>query len=137
MSTLSFLAGALYRLAMLAGSLWCHQRPERSPHLFGVQLPLCWRCSGIFLGALALFCWLLARKRVPPLLACLLLSLPLPLDVLHAVLTHGDGDNARRFITGLLWGFCATGAALQLLRLLAARRRLKGVREEPLSAGPA
>ena len=137
MSTLSFLAGTIYRLAMLAGSLWCHQRPERSPHLFGVQLPLCWRCSGIFLGALALFCWLLARKRVPPLLACLLLSLPLPLDVLYAILTHGDGDNARRFITGLLWGFCATGAALQLLRLLGARRRLKGVREEFLSAGPA
>src|ERR687883_677826 len=133
MSALSYLAWTIYRLAMLAGSLWCHQRPERSPHLFGVQLPLCWRCSGIFLGALALFCWLLARKRVPPLLACLLLSLPLPLDVLHAVLTRGDGDNARRLVTGLLWGFCATGAALQLLRLLAPRLSRSGPRGEEIS----
>src|SRR5207253_8893268 len=81
---------ALYRALMYAGSWFCHQLPERSPHLLGVQLPLCWRCTGIFLGALALFCWLLAKKRVPPLLPCLLLSLLVPLDVLHAVLTHGD-----------------------------------------------
>jgi uncharacterized membrane protein len=111
----------VYRALMYAGSWVCHQLPERSPHLFGVQLPLCWRCTGILFGALALFCWVLIRKRVPPLAACLLLSLPLPLDVLYNVVTHGDGDNARRLATGLLWGFCATGAALQLLRLLAAR----------------
>jgi uncharacterized membrane protein len=111
----------LYRALMYAGSWFCQQLPERSPHLLGVQLPLCWRCSGIFFGALALFCWLLATKRVPPLVPCLLLSLLVPADVLHAVLTHGDGNNARRLVTGLLWGFCATSATLQLLRLLAAR----------------
>jgi uncharacterized membrane protein len=123
---------ALYRALMYAGSWFCHQLPERSPHLLGVQLPLCWRCSGIFLGALALFCWLLAKKRVPPLVPCLLLSLLVPLDVLYAVLTHGDGDNARRLVTGLLWGFCATSAALQLLRLLAARLRRSGPRAEEI-----
>jgi len=53
--------------------------------------------------------------------SCILLSLLLPLDVFYNVFTHGDGDNARRFITGLLWGFCATGATLQLLRLLSLR----------------
>ena len=110
----------LYRALMYAGSWFCQQLPERSPHLFGVQLPLCWRCTGIFVGALALFCWLLAKKRVPPLLPCLLLSLLVPLDVLHAILTHGDGNNARRLVTGLLWGFCATSVTLQLLRLSAA-----------------
>ncbi len=31
--------------------------------------------------------------------------------------THGEGDNARRLLTGLLWGFCATAVALQLIRL--------------------
>ena len=35
----------------LAGSLVCHQRPERSFHLFGVQMPVCARCTGIYLGA--------------------------------------------------------------------------------------
>jgi uncharacterized membrane protein len=109
----------LYRALMYVGSWWCHQLPERSPHLFGVQMPLCWRCTGIFIGALALFCWLLLKKRFPPLMPCILLSLLLPLDVLQAVVTHGQGDNARRLLTGLLWGFCATSVALRLLRLLA------------------
>src|SRR2546423_12859121 len=106
---------------MYAGSWVCQQLPARSPHLFGVLLPLCWRCPGILFGALALFFGLLARRRTPPLIICILLSLLLPLDVLQAVLTHGDGNNARRLVTGLLWGFCATGAALQLLRLLSHR----------------
>jgi uncharacterized membrane protein len=111
----------LYRALMWAGGWVCHQLPERSPHLFGVQLPLCWRCTGILLGALALFFWVLAKKKLPPLVFCILLSLLLPLDVFYNVVTHGDGDNARRLITGLLWGFCATGATLQLLRLLSLR----------------
>jgi uncharacterized membrane protein len=93
---------------------------------------LCWRCTGILFGALALFFWLLAKKRVPPLVLCVLLSLLLPLDVFYNVFTHGDGNNARRLVTGLLWGFCATGAALQLLRLLSLR--LAQSRQRPASA---
>jgi uncharacterized membrane protein len=114
----------LYRALMYMGSWWCHQLPARSPHLFGVQLPLCWRCTGILLGALALLCWLVKTKRLPPLLPCILLALLLPLDVLYNVVTHGDGHNARRLLTGLLWGFCFTAVALRLLRLAASR--LKG-----------
>ncbi len=35
------------------GSLVCHQRPERSFHLSGAQLPVCARCTGLYLsGAL-------------------------------------------------------------------------------------
>ena len=108
----------LYRALMYTGGWWCHQLPARSPHLFGAQLPLCWRCTGILLGALALLCWLLARKRLPPLLPCALLALLLPSDVLYNVVTRGDGDNARRLLTGLLWGFCFTSVALRLVRLL-------------------
>ena len=112
---------AFYRALMWVGSWWCHQLPMRSPHLFGVQMPLCWRCTGIFFGALALFCWLVAKKRLPPLLPCILLALLLPLDVLHAIVTQGDGNNARRLLTGLLWGFCATSISLQLLGLVSSR----------------
>ena len=120
----------LYRALMYAGSWWCHQLPARSPHLFGAQMPLCWRCTGILFGALALFGWLLTKKRLPPLLPCLLLALLLPLDVLYNVVTGGEGDNARRVLTGLLWGFCATSAALRLLRLASLRLS----RPRPLSA---
>ncbi len=111
----------LYRALMYMGSWWCHQLPARSPHLFGAQLPLCWRCTGILLGALALLCWLAVTRRLPPLLLCALLALTLPLDVLYNVVTGGDGDNARRLVTGLLWGFCATTAALRLIRFLSLR----------------
>ena len=33
------------------GSLVCHQRPERSFYLFGVPMPVCARCAGIYVGA--------------------------------------------------------------------------------------
>jgi uncharacterized membrane protein len=111
----------LYRALMYLGSWFCHQLPTRSPFLYGVQMPLCWRCTGIFFGALALCVRLVMKRRLPPLLPCLLLALLLPLDVLHAVVTHGDGDNARRLVTGLLWGFCGTSAALQLFGLTVLR----------------
>jgi uncharacterized membrane protein len=44
-------AGVLYALA----SHICHQRPERSFHLFSSQLPVCARCLGIYAGAAAGF----------------------------------------------------------------------------------
>jgi hypothetical protein len=33
------------------GSLICHQRPERSFALFGLQMPVCARCAGLYAGA--------------------------------------------------------------------------------------
>ena len=33
------------------GSVICHQRPERSFHLFGAPFPVCARCTGIYVGA--------------------------------------------------------------------------------------
>src|SRR5438067_12965322 len=35
----------------LIGSIVCHQRPERSFHLWSAQLPVCARCTGIYAGA--------------------------------------------------------------------------------------
>ena len=33
------------------GSIICHQRPERSFHLWAAQIPVCARCAGIYVGA--------------------------------------------------------------------------------------
>lgn len=112
----------LYRAAMLAGGLWCHQLPERSPHLFGVQSPVCWRCGGILAGAFLFLIWLVTKKRLPPFALSVALALLLPLDVLHASLTNGDGDNLRRLLTGVLWGIFGTSAMLYLVRYLAQAR---------------
>ena len=122
----------LYRAAMFVGGWWCHQLPERSPHLLGAQLPLCWRCTGIALGALALLCGLFAKKKLPPLSLSLLLASALPFDVLAGVLAGGGAlDNPRRFLTGVLWGVGATGAALHLPRLLR-ERRARGRENRPV-----
>ena len=40
-------AGVLY----VGGALICHQLPERSFHLQGIQLPVCGRCLGLYGGA--------------------------------------------------------------------------------------
>jgi uncharacterized membrane protein len=118
---------SLYRAAMFAGSLWCHQRAERSPHLWGVQMPVCWRCGGILVGASVFLVWLVKKKRLPPFALSLALALLLPLDVLYAVVTHGDGDNLRRLLTGVLWGIFGTGATLHLLKFaIEARVRRTG-----------
>ena len=109
----------IYDALTWAAGLFCHQLPERSPHLWGAQLPLCWRCTGIALGACALLAWLLARKKLPPLALSLLLALALPVDVLYSALA--SGANSRRLLTGLLWGFFAFAASLDLLRRFAAR----------------
>jgi uncharacterized membrane protein len=116
-------AANFYRAVMWAGHLVCHQMPARSPHLFGVQLPLCWRCTGIIIGSLALLAWLFAKRRLPALWLSVALSLLMPLDVLHALLTHGTGDNTRRLTTGTLFGFFAAALALHFFTRLASRNR--------------
>jgi uncharacterized membrane protein len=116
-------AANFYRAVMWAGHLVCHQMPARSPHLFGVQLPLCWRCTGIAIGSLTFLVWLFAKRRLPALWLCVALSLLMPLDVLQAVITQGNGDNARRLATGTLFGFFAAALALHFFTRLASRNR--------------
>jgi hypothetical protein len=46
---LAFVSAGTY----LVGSLVCHQRPERSFHVAGIQLPVCARCAGLYVSATA------------------------------------------------------------------------------------
>jgi uncharacterized membrane protein len=127
-------AANLYRAVMLAGHVVCQQNPARSPHLFGAQLPLCWRCTGIALGSFAFLVWLFAERRPPALWLSLALAALMPLDVLHAILTHTDGDNARRLVTGALWGFFAAGLALHFFTWARALRLRAGERGRDAAA---
>ena len=40
-------SAAIYEI----GSLLCHQLPARSFHVWGAQLPVCARCTGLYIGA--------------------------------------------------------------------------------------
>jgi hypothetical protein len=47
----STLASALIVAVYGIGGLICHQLPERSYHLWAAQMPVCARCTGIYIGA--------------------------------------------------------------------------------------
>src|SRR5687768_14239891 len=48
-------------LMYAGGSVICHQRPERSFHLAGAQLPVCARCMGLYVGgAVGALLWVTA-----------------------------------------------------------------------------
>ena len=62
-------AAACAAVVYAAGSRICHQRPERSFHLAGVQLPVCARCLGLYVSsAVAALAFVLvpAQRRMAP-----------------------------------------------------------------------
>jgi uncharacterized membrane protein len=100
------LAAAVY----LFGAQICHQIPERSFVLDGVQLPVCARCLGIYAGA--------ALATIVP---CPLHAVPVRTAILVAlmvnVVTLAGVSNAIRV---------ATGAALGIVVACAVRQALSG-----------
>jgi uncharacterized membrane protein len=58
-SAVAWLGAAVYVL----GSVVCHQLPARSFHLWSLQLPVCARCTGIYVGAAATALALVARAQ--------------------------------------------------------------------------
>lgn len=101
MAAVSDVAGALL---YAAGSLICHQRPERSFHVGHAQLPVCARCLGLYAGAaLGLVAWTVmgrrARHAVSPAAAVVALAAcgaPTAITVASAWLGLGDPANPWR-----------------------------------------
>ena len=110
-----------------AGSLVCHQRPERSFHLAGNQLPVCARCFGLYLsGAVGLTLASRRRRafsthavRLLLVLAALPIAATVALEWLGAIQT----SNIHRLITGLPLGFAA---GVVIVRSLSGRNHPAG-----------
>lgn len=121
---------ALYRVIMFIGHVVCHQLPERSPHVFGLQFPLCWRCTGIVIGTVLFLGYLFYNRKLFSFRLSLALAVLMPLDVFSAMAGLRPGVNALRFITGILWGLFGTSLVLQAAAYLV-RRHERRRAEEP------
>ena len=108
----------------LAGSLICHQRPERSFHYNNAQLPVCARCLGLYAGGcFGALAWALlsltgkARwiERVTmsniPRLTLAVSALPTLISVALGLAGIWDGTNAVRATLALPIG-ATVGAAV-------------------------
>jgi uncharacterized membrane protein len=87
--------------------LMCHGRVERCLQLFGVPMPVCARCTGIYLGLLAgLFAYRLIpllRERVMRRIAFIAV-VPLGLDGVTQLLGFRESVNPLRITTGVIAG---------------------------------
>jgi uncharacterized membrane protein len=101
--------------------LMCHGRVERCVELFGTPMPICARCTGIYVGLLAgLFAfpfmqWL--RERVMRTVAFIAI-VPLGVDGVTQLLGFRESVNPLRIATGVI-----AGLAFGLWILSAVERR--------------
>ena len=112
----------LLALIFAIGGVICHQRPERSFFLDGHQLPVCARCTALYLsGAIGLVAWWsvkFARKWRPiPIDArravrvLLIASIPTAISVASAVAGWWDGSNITRAMLAIPLGASAGAIA--------------------------
>lgn len=91
--------------------LMCHGMVERSLELFGVPMPICARCVGIYAGMLAgilAFAAIpLLRERVMRVVAFVAVT-PLAIDGLTQLSGLRESTNELRLATGIVAG-CAFG----------------------------
>jgi uncharacterized membrane protein len=106
---------AVVLVAYGIGRVVCHQLPERSFHLWGHQMPVCARCTGIYAGAsvaaLAAGTARLTPDRMPdPRLArrvLLAAALPTALTLIYEWTTGDTPANAIRAAAGFPLGAAA------------------------------
>ena len=113
-----------------SAGLICHQRAERSFNLAGVQLPVCARCTGLYVsGAVgALVAWFAARRpRATRRTRALLLWAALPTALTVALEFVGllPTSNMLRAVSALPLGASAGWIFVQSLRAEAAAGQVR------------
>ncbi len=103
----------------------CHQLPERSFFGASVQLPVCARDTGIYLGFMIAFLvlqWTHRDRptRMPPAVVSVLLALGVAAMVFDGVTSYAGirpTTNAIRLVTGLLTGYAISAWLLPVLNM--------------------
>ena len=93
------------RLHLLGVAPLCNRRPERAPKIFGIVFPLCWRCTGLVIGALISIILLSVQLTLQNTSITLSLALMLPMIIDGGIQKYFEieSNNLRRFITGVLF----------------------------------
>ena len=120
---LPWVAAAVYQ----AGSFLCHQRPERSFHVDGVQLPVCARCLGLYAsGALGVLLgwgsrrhWSARAVRVALATAAAPVVASVVLEWIGAIAT----TNLFRMATAVPLGLAGGLVMMSMLRAPVGERR--------------
>ncbi|MDR2971001.1 MAG: DUF2085 domain-containing protein [Bacteroidales bacterium] len=95
----------------------CHRMPERSFFYKGKQFPLCARCTGIYIGYIAIFIFAITLTYLP-LLWSLLLLFPAVIDGLTQAFYHRESNNILRLITGILFGIGLSSLGAILAKII-------------------
>ena len=99
-------------IAYEIGSLVCHQRPERSFHILGMQMPVCARCFGLYASGTAglllaaagcRYRWSSRTNRLVLAAAAVPIAATVALEWAGAIHT----SNALRMVSGLPLGAVA------------------------------
>ncbi|MEG0367358.1 MAG: DUF2085 domain-containing protein [Coprobacillus sp.] len=101
----NFIELMLYRLSHIGQIPLCNGVEERAPHIFGVCLPLCYRCTFILL----LFCITLfisyKYKKDLPIWILIICLIPMIIDGGLQTFMNIESTNLRRILTGSVFGF--------------------------------
>jgi len=104
--------------AYAVGSVICHQLPDRSFFIDGRQLPVCARCTGLYVsGAVGFFGWVALKIArgwrgtvVPPRAALAIVAgaaVPTAISYLTGVAGVWDGSNLTRAALAVPLGLAA------------------------------
>ena len=83
--------------------LGCHQMPERSFFIYGYQLPVCARCTGVILGEIVAIVLLLLNIKIN-IVMCFILLATMGIDWFIQYIKILQSTNFRRLITGTSGG---------------------------------
>ena len=101
----------------VAGSFICHQRADRSFHPWGMRLPVCGRCAGLYAGALLGLLGVVSCVRVRATRMLLLASaVPTGATLVLEVFGLGDPGNAGRATAAIPLGAAVSGFVADAIR---------------------